>query len=330
MQSYPFIDIQDAILRINLWAKQKKAFFFAFDYNLHHAIALLADEIDAENILYKIGGYTNESMQNDSLPANLVWQPQPLSFADYSKKCTYVKEQIQLGNSFLVNLTQPTPIQTNVSLQDLYQLTDAKYKLWVKNHFVVLSPEPFIRIQGLHISSFPMKGTIDASIPNAEKIILENPKEEAEHATIVDLIRNDLSMIATDVRIKRYRYIEHIHSLQKHLLQVSSEICGTLPSNYHENLGTMIRKLLPAGSISGAPKTKTLDIIQSAEGYDRNFYTGICGYFDGENLDSAVMIRFIEQQDSQLVYKSGGGITANSDIQTEYEELIQKIYVPIR
>ncbi len=62
MQSYPFIDIQDAILRINLWAKQKNTFFFAFDYNLHHAIALLADEIDAENILYKIGGYTNESM----------------------------------------------------------------------------------------------------------------------------------------------------------------------------------------------------------------------------------------------------------------------------
>ncbi len=229
-----------------------------------------------------------------------------------------------------MNLTQPTPIHTNLSLENLYNMTDAKYKLWIKNQFVVLSPEPFIRIQGTSISSFPMKGTIDASIPDAEKIILSNPKEEAEHATIVDLIRNDLSMIASNVHIKRYRYIERIDSLQKNLLQVSSEICGELPNNYRESLGTLITKLLPAGSISGAPKNKTLDIIALAEGYERNFYTGICGYFDGENLDSAVMIRFIEQQGNQLVYKSGGGITANSDIETEYTELIQKIYVPIR
>jgi para-aminobenzoate synthetase component I len=329
MQSYPFISVKDAIVRINTWSIQKRAFFFAFDYNLHHAIALLVDEIQPENILYKIGKYTNDTTQKIALPANLLWQPQPLSFADYSKKCTYVKEQIQVGNSFLVNLTQPTPIDTNLSLKDLYQVTDAKYKLWIRNQFVVLSPEPFIRIQGTQISSFPMKGTIDASIPDAEKIILSNPKEEAEHATIVDLIRNDLSMIASDVHIKRYRYIERINSIQKNLLQVSSEICGELPNNYRENLGTLITTLLPAGSISGAPKTKTLDIIQSAEGYERNFYTGICGYFDGENLDSAVMIRFIEQQGNQLVYKSGGGITANSDIETEYTELIQKIYVPI-
>lgn len=330
MQSYPFITVNDAILRINVWAKQKKEFFFAFDYSLNKAIALLTSDIQAENILYKIGKYTNDTAKKNSLPTNLVWQPQPISLADYRSKCSFVKEQIQVGNSFLVNLTQPTPIHTNLSLENLYNMTDAKYKLWIKNQFVVLSPEPFIRIQGTSISSFPMKGTIDASIPDAEKIILSNPKEEAEHATIVDLIRNDLSMIASNVHIKRYRYIERIDSLQKNLLQVSSEICGELPNNYRESLGTLITKLLPAGSISGAPKNKTLDIIALAEGYERNFYTGICGYFDGENLDSAVMIRFIEQQGNQLVYKSGGGITANSDIETEYTELIQKIYVPIR
>ena len=82
-------------------------------------------------------------------------------------------------------------------------------------------------------------------------------------------------------------------------------------------------------SISGAPKAKTLEIINQAEGYNRGFYTGICGWFDGENFDSAVMIRFIEQNGENLIFKSGGGITAQSELTKEYEELIQKVYVPI-
>jgi len=94
-------------------------------------------------------------------------------------------------------------------------------------------------------------------------------------------------------------------------------------------LGDILFSLLPAGSISGAPKAKTLEIINQAEGYNRGFYTGICGWFDGENFDSAVMIRFIEQNGENLIFKSGGGITAQSELTKEYEELIQKVYVPI-
>ena len=174
-----------------------------------------------------------------------------------------------------------------------------------------------------------MKGTIDAGIPNAEELILNDIKERAEHATIVDLIRNDLSIVAENVEVKRYRYVEKLKTNQKDLLQVSSEISGQLPENFHDKLGEIIFSLLPAGSISGAPKSKTLDIIEQAEGYDRGFYTGICGWFDGENLDSAVMIRFIEQQGDQLVFKSGGGITSKSEVEKEYQELIQKVYVPL-
>ena len=87
--------------------------------------------------------------------------------------------------------------------------------------------------------------------------------------------------------------------------------------------------MLPAGSISGAPKKKTLEIIEEAEGYDRGFFTGVFGYFDGRNLDSAVMIRFIERQGDQLVFKSGGGVTSFSECKQEYVELIDKVYVPI-
>ena len=90
-----------------------------------------------------------------------------------------------------------------------------------------------------------------------------------------------------------------------------------------------MKTLLPAGSILGAPKPKTLEIILEAENYDRGFYTGVCGWFDGVNLDSCVMIRFIEKESGKLYFKSGGGITHLSNFADEYQEMKNKIYVPI-
>jgi para-aminobenzoate synthetase component 1 len=241
----------------------------------------------------------------------------------------YVQSEIHLGNSFLVNLTQPTLVHTNHTLVELYNAGFAKYKLWLAGKFAVFSPEAFVRIKGCTISSFPMKGTIDATWPDAENFILNDAKEMAEHATIVDLIRNDLSMVSSNVEVNRYRYVEKLHTNTHDLLQVSSEITGQLPHGFHSQLGDILFKLLPAGSICGAPKMNTLEIIENAEGYNRGFYTGVFGWFDGENLDSGVMIRFVEQMNDNLIFKSGGGITSQSDSKKEYEELIQKVYVPI-
>jgi len=123
-----------------------------------------------------------------------------------------------------------------------------------------------------------MKGTIDATVPDAENVILNDPKETAEHYTIVDLIRNDLSIVAKNVRVKRFRYIDLIRTDTKNLLQVSSEICGDLENGYESALGDIIFSLLPAGSVSGAPKKKTTEIIAAAEGTKRGYYTGIAGY----------------------------------------------------
>ena len=86
--------------------------------------------------------------------------------------------------------------------------------------------------------------------------------------------------------------------------------------------------MLPAGSISGAPKNKTLEIINNVENHKRGYYTGIFGFFDGESFDSAVTIRYIEKFKKKYYYKSGGGITYNSRLDDEYKELINKIYVP--
>jgi para-aminobenzoate synthetase component 1 len=174
-----------------------------------------------------------------------------------------------------------------------------------------------------------MKGTIDASIPGAADIILRNKKEEAEHITIVDLIRNDLSMVSSNVRVERFRYLDEIRTNHKTLLQVSSEIVGDLPEDYHSRLGDILVTLLPAGSVSGAPKKKTLEIIADAEQEKRGYYTGVVGYFDGENLDSGVMIRFIEQAGKKMYYRSGGGITTQSDAEIEYQEVMDKVYVPV-
>ena len=158
---------------------------------------------------------------------------------------------------------------------------------------------------------------------------MQDPKQSAEHATIVDLIRNDLNRIAYRVRVDRYRYTERIHTDQGSIIQVSSQISGDLDSDFKAKIGDIILATLPAGSVTGAPKEKTVSIIRDVEDHDRGFYTGIMGYFDGKNLDSGVMIRFIEQSENGLVYKSGGGITTQSTCTEEYDEMIQKIYVPI-
>lgn len=324
---YPLLNRNLLITEINRLAGEGQSFVFIIDYKAIKGYIIQNQDIDNKQIKMSIVNHSEKEPKKNSI--RFTWDAYPLSENEYRKKFDFVRSQIQQGNSFLVNLTQPTPIEINLSLEEIYERSEAKYKLWLRDQFVVLSPECFVKITNGKIASYPMKGTIDASIPNAEQVILEDAKERAEHATIVDLIRNDLSMVASNVEVKRYRYIDQIATNKGKLLQVSSEITGELPADYPENLGTILFSLLPAGSISGAPKPKTLEIIEAAEGYERGFYTGIFGYFDGQNLDSAVMLRFIEQQDKQLIFKSGGGITSQSDATSEYNELVQKVYVPI-
>ena len=258
-----------------------------------------------------------------------TFSKKPIAFTPFKKAFDQVIHQINIGNSFLTNLTFETPIETNLSLKEIFQHSQAKYKLLVPDQFVVFSPETFVKIEGDHIYSYPMKGTIDASIPNAEKVILGDTKESAEHVTIVDLIRNDLSQVAKEVQVTKFRYIDRLKTNDKQLLQVSSEIKGYLGKEWKPTLGSIIAKLLPAGSISGAPKPETIKIIQQTESYSRGFYTGICGHFDGESLDCGVMIRFIKKEKDQLTFCSGGGITSFSEAEKEYQEMVDKVYLAL-
>ena len=311
---------------MNELGAQGKPFVFVIDFDFEKP--LIFDLGDSTELLWKTpetGNYTPEII----LKKQLLWEIHPVDFQKYKQTFAEVQNRIHNGDTYLLNLTMPTMVETNWSAEEIFHLSDAPYKIWLKNQFICFSPEIFVRINSGIISSYPMKGTIDASIENAEQLLINDEKEVAEHHTIVDLIRNDLSIIATDVRVEKLMYLERISTNKGDLLQMSSKISGKLPENYQQSIGTILAKILPAGSISGAPKPKTLEIIRKAEQYDRGYYTGVFGVFDGKNLDSCVLIRYLEQNGNQLTFKSGGGITFMSDCQAEYNELIRKVYVPI-
>lgn len=255
--------------------------------------------------------------------------PQKIDYKIFQEGFETVQKALNRGDSYLTNLTFSTEIKINQTLQEIFDSARAKYKILYKKKWVCFSPEPFIQTRDNYIFTFPMKGTIDAEIPDAEKMLIENQKELAEHFTIVDLLRNDLSIISKDVKVNKFRYLERIEKHNGAILQASSEIQGKLNLDWQNQMGFMLKKLLPAGSISGAPKQKTIEIIQEAEKHNRGFYTGIAGYFDGENLNTAVMIRFIEYENGKFYFKSGGGITAKSISEEEYQEVQEKIYIPI-
>ncbi|GAB3507891.1 aminodeoxychorismate synthase component I [Emticicia fontis] len=339
------INRQSAISKFNFFSTESIPFLFIIDFQRENCIVEPLDQVDNSELKFWVNGVTNaEAEVNDfkQKQEEVILEKFPIDFARYQKSFDYVQKNIFQGNSFLTNLTCETPIDLNIGLLDVFDRSQAKYKLWWKDQFVFFSPEIFVQIdENGKISSFPMKGTIDASIPDAESILLNDQKEFYEHTTIVDLIRNDLSSVAEKVWVEKFRYIDRIDTQDgSQLLQLSSQVSGILPKDWRNNLGEILFRMLPAGSITGAPKAKTVEIIQAAEQETypkaeeelskRDFYTGIFGIFDGKTLDSGVMIRFIEQKpNGSLTFKSGGGITSNSIAEKEYEEMIQKIYVPI-
>ena len=325
------MDISEFISVVNDWGYNRIPFLFLTDFELKKPVALRMDAIDPDQLLFSINGYTNAPgyvfPKIPASPGDII-RKYPIPSSEYQEKYNKVIGHLAFGDTYLTNLTIETGIFLDNSLRDLFYISRAKYKLLSGDEFLVFSPEIFIQIRGTTIYSFPMKGTIDARIPGAREKILSDKKELAEHVTIVDLIRNDLSQVARKVSVARFRYIDELKTNTKNLLQVSSEITGDLPEDYHSRLGDILVTLLPAGSVSGAPKARTLQVIREAEGADRGYYTGVFGYFNGSDLDSGVMIRYIERRGQGYVYRSGGGITTQSSVTAEYQEAIDKVYVP--
>lgn len=323
------MEAQQVREHINRAARRGEPFLFGVDYELREGF-FVAAPLDTTDLLFKVGEETNapaKSYPSDRRPYLTVTHSDR---EEYLRSFGLLRRGLLRGDSFLANLTRRTPVTTNCSLEEIFYRSTSRYKLLLPHRLVCFSPESFVRIIGGRIHSYPMKGTIDATLPHAEATLMADYKELCEHYTIVDLIRNDLNMVARDVRVDRFRYIDRLKTLRGEILQTSSDISGVLPEGWQSQLGDLLFRLLPAGSISGAPKPSTLRLIRAAEGDSRGYYTGIFGYFDGRDLDSAVMIRYIERDaDGQLFFRSGGGVTIHSDAEAEYNEILTKIYLPI-
>lgn len=325
-----YINTQDVLEKMNYAGALNRPFLFAVDFEMESGL-FVDDPLNQNEVLFRAGDVKNYSESIISPNASLLKIKDLIRYARYFEKFNLVMGGLKRGDTYLINLTAKTEIESSLSLKNIFCATQSLFGICAGEDFVSFSPERFVRIENGIISSCPMKGTIDASIPNAGEIILKDYKESCEHNTIVDLIRNDLGKVSGRVWVEKFKYIDKIETDRGDILQVSSDIRGELPVGYGNNLGDIIFSMLPAGSVSGAPKSSTLRLISKAEEEKRGFYTGVFGYFDGTVLDSAVLIRFIEKKsDGSLFYRSGGGITVNSMCEDEYNELIAKIYLPLR
>jgi anthranilate/para-aminobenzoate synthase component I len=197
-----------------------------------------------------------------------------MSFEEYRRGFDIVHCHLHGGNSFLVNYTCATPVDTDLTLRQVFDHARAPYRLWVNDSFVVFSPEIFVRITDGFIYSHPMKGTMDATLPDARERLLADPKEIAEHVMLMDLGRNDVGRVADigSVKITENMIIERY----SHVMHIVSSVEGRLREGM-SNLD-VLRATFPAGTLSGAAKVRAMEIIDELEPSKRGIYGGAVGY----------------------------------------------------
>lgn len=313
--------------QMNECGKDGKPFFFALNFDTTEGI-FIQNPLLQNEVLFEIRGQGNKPPVVTNSKPNYHFEPLPIGLDVYQKRFEKVHQALRSGIISVINLTVKTPLKTDLSLMDIFAKSHSLYQLYVPNRFVCFSPEQFVKIADGKIYSNPMKGTISASVTDAERVMLESEKELKEHTTVANMVKMELQAVATDVHISRFRYVDRVATDHGEILQTSSEVVGTLRNDYMSHLGDIIFDLLPASSILGVPKDKATALISIAEPETRGFYTGVCGYFDGKELNSGVLIRYIEQEGGELFFRSGGGVTADSDCESEYNEVLNKIYLP--
>jgi len=313
---------------MNQWGREGRPFFFCISFDRKRSIIVPLEDCGKHGIHFRFPDRQIGTAYTPAMDPIITDYTLP-SRDHYRKAFDQVQYHLHRGDSYLLNLTEEVPISLQGNLADVYQAARALFTLYIPDQFVCFSPERFIEIEGNTLSTHPMKGTLSAEIPHAREKLLNNPKETAEHYTIVDLLRNDLSMVGRGTSVERFRYITEIQRRRGNLLQMSSHIQTHLADDWASQLGDIFFRLLPAGSITGAPKQKTVEIIQAVESHDRDFYTGVAGIFQEGKVDSTILIRYITEREGQYYYKTGGGITTQSHWEDEYNEIREKIYIPL-
>ncbi|MFN3603955.1 MAG: bifunctional chorismate-binding protein/class IV aminotransferase [Leptonema sp. (in: bacteria)] len=255
------------------------------------------------------------------------------SLNHYKKNIESIQNLIYKGVVYQINYTFPIQLSLYGNLQNLFfhlwknQKSIHSAFIFDKDFFVLsISPELFFEIQNSKISLRPMKGTHKKSNSLRESIryvesLKSNPKEKAENAMIVDLIRNDLGKISRIGTIK----LEEVFKIEiyKTLIQMVTVITGELKTTFRDI--SLWEALFPSGSITGAPKISAMKFINTLEKFTRELYTGSIGYITPENTAKFnVAIRTIFGNLSKGYYYTGSGITIDSNAKKEYEECLLK------
>ncbi|PWA04398.1 anthranilate synthase component I family protein [Flavobacterium psychrotolerans] len=188
------------------------------------------------------------------------------------------------------------------------------------------SPEAQLVVKNRKAEIHPIAGTFRRTGNDEQDAILakqlsEDQKENSEHVMLVDLARNDLSRNANQVQVEKYREVQFF----SHVIHLVSKVTGQL----HENASTMqvVADTFPAGTLSGAPKHKAMQLIEKYEKTNRNFYGGAIGFMDfSGNFNHAIMIRTFLSKNHQLHYQAGAGIIASSSEENELQEVYNKLF----
>jgi para-aminobenzoate synthetase/4-amino-4-deoxychorismate lyase len=254
-----------------------------------------------------------------------------ISFEEYQQKILRLQKHIYDGETYQTNLTsyyegawQGNPLDL---FQQLLQQQRVEYAAFLPDFLgkslLSISPELFFKKEGHTIKCKPMKGTAKC-LPEIEDDLRQqfylktDPKIHAENTMIVDLLRNDLGRIsdAGSVNVSQLLTCEHYESVH----QMTSTINATLPAN--SSFETIIQGLFPCGSITGAPKIRTMEIIHALENRQRGVYTGAIGYITPENdMCFNVAIRTAELYKNKMTLGVGGGILHDSIARDEFEEM---------
>jgi anthranilate synthase component I len=247
---------------------------------------------------------------------------------EYEADVRRAKEAIADGEAFQIVLSQRAERPTEASAVDLYRalrrINPSPYLFCLELDGIALvgsSPETLVKVEGRRASVNPIAGTTAAGEGDAERL-LASEKDRAEHVMLVDLGRNDLSRVcsAGTVRVARFMEAERY----SHVTHLVSEVVGEL----RDGIGAfdVLRATFPAGTVSGAPKVRAMQLISELEGYRRGPYAGAVGYAlpDG-TLDTCIAIRTIVLHDGVARLQAGAGIVADSDPRAEHEECLRKL-----
>ena len=253
--------------------------------------------------------------------------------SEYRERILKIKDYISAGDTYQVNFTDEVSFRAagrpDAIYRSLLRRQPVSYAALMNvsgQHILSLSPELFFKAENGVITTRPMKGTmprgLDASEDRQNALRLQgDEKNRSEHVMIVDLLRNDLGRICTMGSIR----VEDLFAVEKYktLLQMTSTVSGTLRSglSHYE----IFRSVFPGGSITGAPKIRTMQIIHELERRPRGVYTGAIGFFSpGGRSVFNIAIRTLVLSNGEARMGVGGGIVADSDPDEEYQECLLK------